>query len=70
MANNYQPKPFALESKLRSESAQKSVHLTLPPAHPKQFELLDALYCVPGRRFIVGACGTKFGGVAPQSLER
>lgn len=35
--------------------------LTLPPAHPKQYEFITALQRIPGLRFVVGACGTKFG---------
>lgn len=41
----------------------KPVVLTLPPAHPKQYELINAfeLYKDQGVRFVAGACGTKFG---------
>lgn len=39
----------------------KPVILELPPAHPKQYELINSFESHPGLRFIVGACGTKFG---------
>lgn len=37
------------------------VRLVLPPAHQKQFELINAFEDNPGVRFVAGACGTKFG---------
>jgi hypothetical protein len=37
------------------------VVLTLPEAHPRQYELINAFDHNPGLRFIAGACGTKFG---------
>lgn len=39
----------------------KPVKLRLPDAHPKQYELISAFGTHPGLRFVVGACGTKFG---------
>jgi terminase large subunit-like protein len=39
--------------------ATKSVTLHLPQPHPRQFDLLSSFE--PGVRFVVGACGTKFG---------
>jgi len=36
------------------------VSLELPPAHPKQHELINA-FDIHNCRFVVGACGTKFG---------
>jgi hypothetical protein len=43
-----------------SSVVAKPVTLQLPNAHPRQFELISALDD-PTKRFIVGACGTKFG---------
>jgi hypothetical protein len=61
MARTAQPENFRNTSKLiEAKSVFKPVTLALPPAHPKQFELINALE-ITGRRFIVGACGTKFG---------
>lgn len=37
-----------------------SVTLTLPQPHPRQYELINADK-THNARFIVGACGTKFG---------
>jgi hypothetical protein len=39
----------------------RQVRLTLPSPHPQQAKLLNAFEEVPGVRFVVGACGTKFG---------
>lgn len=39
----------------------KIVSLHLPDAHPLQHDLITALDKDPKRRFVVGACGTKFG---------
>lgn len=46
---------------MSQKSAVKPVTLKLPMAHPKQFELISTLDTHPEIRFIVGACGTKFG---------
>jgi hypothetical protein len=37
------------------------VKLILPKPHPKQHELINAFELIKGIRFVVGACGTKFG---------
>jgi len=42
-------------------SRGQSVTLKLPDLHPKQYELVTAFDRIPGVRFVVGACGTKFG---------
>lgn len=39
---------------------QVPVSLDLPPAHPRQHDLINA-FELHGARFVVGACGTKFG---------
>jgi hypothetical protein len=46
---------------LANKTLLKPVILTLPPAHPTQYELISALDRIPGLRFVVGAAGTKFG---------
>lgn len=51
----------AVSDLARTKTVVKSVNLTLPKAHPLQYELITALDRDPRRRFIVGACGTKFG---------
>jgi len=49
-------------SKILAESVKvRPVTLTLPPAHPRQYELINAFDNNPELRFLVGACGTKFG---------
>lgn len=61
MPNKAQPKPLGRTSQIVVPHNQgKQVTLTLPPAHPRQYEFLNMLY-QPGVRFAVGACGTKFG---------
>lgn len=40
------------------------VSLSLPAAHPAQHEMINAFELF-GCRFIVAACGTKFGGLGP-----
>lgn len=62
MSRTKKPDQFYNTSKVLAQKvATKSVRLTLPEAHPKQFELISALDMDPRRRFVVGACGTKFG---------
>jgi hypothetical protein len=62
MSRTAPPQNFYNESAvLGTRKVVKPVRLQLPPAHPKQFELISALDTIPGSRFIVGACGTKFG---------
>jgi hypothetical protein len=39
----------------------KPVTLVLPKAHPRQYEFITSLEKHPEVRFVVGACGTKFG---------
>jgi hypothetical protein len=51
---------------LAEKTLVKPVTLRLPPLHPRQFELVNALDTNPALRFICGACGTKFGASAPQ----
>lgn len=61
MSRTSAPANFYNTSKLMAEKRiVKPVNLQLPAAHPKQYELISALND-PTRRFIVGACGTKFG---------
>jgi hypothetical protein len=58
-AENYQrPTPS-----LRVSKESKPVTLHLPEPHPKQYELIQAfeIHKDKGVRFVVGACGTKFG---------
>src|ERR1017187_3093160 len=43
------------------KTVSKPVTLQLPPAHPLQFQLINAFEVYPDLRFVVGACGTKFG---------
>jgi Terminase large subunit, T4likevirus-type, N-terminal/Terminase RNaseH-like domain len=54
--------PNLRPSALANTPAQKKipVSLQLPASHPKQYELINAFETV-GCRFIVGACGSKFG---------
>jgi hypothetical protein len=52
---------FYREAKILANENRKSVVLQLPNAHPKQHELITALDTNPNLRFVVGACGTKFG---------
>lgn len=40
---------------------EKEVTLQLPPAHPRQYDLISAFERDPKLRFLIGACGTKFG---------
>lgn len=48
---------------------KKSVKLILPPAHPRQHYFITTLERDPKVRFVVGACGTKFGkGLSLSSL--
>lgn len=55
----YQTKSKVLNAKV----TLRPVTLQLPPAHPKQYELINAfeIHKDKGVRFVVGACGTKFG---------
>jgi hypothetical protein len=47
---------------LTSKQQLRAVTLQLPPAHSKeQYQLIHAFEIFPGCRFVVGACGTKFG---------
>lgn len=46
---------------LNTKTSTKTVSIELPPAHPKQFELINSFDSRLGIRFVVGACGTKFG---------
>ncbi len=39
----------------------RPVVLELPAAHPKQYELISTFDTNPAIRYLVGACGTKFG---------
>jgi hypothetical protein len=56
------PDNFYSSSKLlNAKHTVKTVSLQLPSAHPKQFELISSLDANPDLRFIVGACGSKFG---------
>lgn len=54
---------------LKGRTAFKPVTLHLPEPHPKQYELICAfeLHKEKGVRFVAGACGTKFGALAPLS---
>ena len=44
----------------RREIVQK-VQFDLPKAHPRQYEFITLFERIPGTRFVVAACGTKFG---------
>lgn len=56
------PKNEYRQSKvLADKESVKPVSLSLPEAHPKQYELITAFDRMPGVRFVVGAMGTKFG---------
>lgn len=46
---------------VNSRKSAKQVTLHLPQPHPKQYELLNSFNAYPHVRFVVGACGTKFG---------
>jgi hypothetical protein len=54
---------------LRDVKTSKPVVLTLPELHPQQYQLVKAfeLHADKGVRFVVGACGTKFGAGSPLS---
>jgi hypothetical protein len=56
------PEQFFNRSKVMgSKVVSRPVELRLPEAHPRQYELINALKADFRRRFIVGACGSKFG---------
>jgi len=52
---------FRTSELLSQKTVVRPVSLKLPPAHPKQHQLITALDTILGLRFVVGACGTKFG---------
>lgn len=52
---------YNLGEATKGSTVIRPVILKLPPAHPLQYELITALDRYPYLRFIVGACGTKFG---------
>jgi hypothetical protein len=71
MSRTKRPEHFYEGSQLLGQRVeQKSVTLELPPAHPKQYEFITALdtYKHKGVRFIVGACGTKWGKTYGSSI--
>jgi hypothetical protein len=56
------PENYLRQSKVLSQTKRiKTVKLTLPKAHPRQDELINAFEYRKGIRFVIGACGTKFG---------
>jgi hypothetical protein len=60
MPRSKPPANFYNTSKVLGEKTLvKPVTLRLPPLHPRQFELVNALDINPALRFICGACGTK-----------
>jgi hypothetical protein len=62
MSRTSQPEQFYRQSKVLAQKTEvKPVTLKLPAAHPKQFELISSFDTNPHLRFVVGACGTKFG---------
>lgn len=68
MPRRKQPENFYNKSRIVTDmqaANAKPVVLKLPAAHPKQYELITALDTRPGCRFVVGACGTKFGALTP-----
>jgi hypothetical protein len=63
MSRTAAPEPPNLRPSIlleRKSVVRVPVSLELPPSHPKQFELINA-FEKENCRFIVGACGTKFG---------
>jgi terminase large subunit-like protein len=53
---------------MAAKVTRKPVTLHLPPAHPRQFEFINAFNKYPDLRFIIAACGTKFGKA--ESIEQ
>jgi hypothetical protein len=46
---------------LAGKVVSRPVTLALPPLHTRQYHLVTAIDEIPGVRFVIGACGTKFG---------
>ncbi len=62
MSRTKAPDQPGLTSPLLAEKiVTRPVTLTLPPLHPRQYYLVTAIDKIPGVRFVIGACGTKFG---------
>lgn len=62
MPRSKPPQNFYNQSRLLAQKTiVKPVTLSLPKAHSLQYDLITALDRIPGCRFVVGACGTKFG---------
>lgn len=61
MPRSKAPDQFYRQTRVSAPAIVKPVTLQLPPAHPRQYEFITSFDRIPGCRFVIGACGTKFG---------